>query len=140
MKTLVIASLVTLFAGTAMAGDTAVSASTLKGMGLGKMQQMSDSDGRAVRGKGPFDSNFFWNRTTFGADGGPSGSAGFQGPSLNNHFGDRFGWQGTGGSMGDPTPGGTTPGGTTPGGTTPGGTSLGTIPGLGGISFGGFSF
>ena len=43
---------VMLFAATAKAGDLAVSKSTLGSMGLGSMQQMSDNDGLAVRGKG----------------------------------------------------------------------------------------
>ncbi|MEX0678868.1 MAG: hypothetical protein WD063_17460 [Pirellulales bacterium] len=41
-----------LFAATASAGDQAVSKSTLSSMGLTSMQQMSDTDGMAVRGKG----------------------------------------------------------------------------------------
>jgi len=43
-----------LFAATASAGDLAVSKSTLGSMGLGSMQQMSDDEGTAVRGKGTF--------------------------------------------------------------------------------------
>jgi hypothetical protein len=118
MKTLAIASLVMLFAAPAMAGEAAVPALTLQGMGLSKMQQMSDDDGLAVRGKGPFDNQFFWN-------------GGAHGPTLNNSFIGRFGWQGLGGSFGDPAP---DPGGNpVPG---PGGNPN---PGMGGFG-GNFSF
>jgi len=56
MKSFAIASAVfMLFAATASAGDLAVSASTLEGMGLAGMQQLSDHDGLAVRGMGLFD-------------------------------------------------------------------------------------
>lgn len=41
-------------ASCALAGDLAVSKSTLGSMGLGSMQQMSDNDGLAIRGKGTF--------------------------------------------------------------------------------------
>jgi hypothetical protein len=41
-----------LFAATASAGDLAVSKSTLGSMGLSGMQDISDTDGLAVRGKG----------------------------------------------------------------------------------------
>ncbi|MEX0679506.1 MAG: hypothetical protein WD063_20700 [Pirellulales bacterium] len=59
MKTFAIASVfVLLSAATASAGDLAVSKSTLDNMGLGGMQQLSDSDGLAVRGKGPFEDMF----------------------------------------------------------------------------------
>jgi hypothetical protein len=57
MKTLVIVcTVVMLFAATASAGDLAISKASLGSMGLGTMQSLSDSDGMAVRGKGPFDS------------------------------------------------------------------------------------
>ncbi len=53
MKNVAIAcALLMLLAATASAGDLAVSKSTLSSMGLGGMQQMSDNDGLAVRGKG----------------------------------------------------------------------------------------
>ena len=59
MRTVAIASaLVVWSAATALAGDAAVSPSTLDSMGLGSMQQMSDSDGRTVRGKGPLEDWF----------------------------------------------------------------------------------
>jgi hypothetical protein len=55
MKNVAIASMaLVLFAATAAAGDLAVSKSTLSSMGLQTMQQMTDSDGLAVRGKGTF--------------------------------------------------------------------------------------
>lgn len=127
MKTLALASLVMLFAATAMAGDAAVPASTLDGMGLAKMQQMSDTDGMTVRGKGPFDNQFFFGE-------------GFHGPTLTNSFADHFGWQGLSGSLGgDSNPGGMggMGGNGTPGGASNPGSS---VPGLGNFSFGGFSF
>ena len=53
MKSFAIACAVVLaFAATASAGEKAVSKSTLSSMGLAGMQQMSDTDGLAVRGKG----------------------------------------------------------------------------------------
>jgi hypothetical protein len=56
MKSFAMASALLLFlAATASAGDLAVSESTLKGMGLAGMQQLSDEDGLAVRGMGLFD-------------------------------------------------------------------------------------
>ncbi|MEX0679505.1 MAG: hypothetical protein WD063_20695 [Pirellulales bacterium] len=56
MKTLVLAfAFVIWSATTALAGDLAVTKSTLDSMGLAGMQQLSDHDGLAVRGKGPFD-------------------------------------------------------------------------------------
>ena len=59
MKTFAIAFAVLMwFAATASAGDLAVSESTLDSMGLAGMQQMSDEDGLAVRGKGFFDDFF----------------------------------------------------------------------------------
>ena len=59
MKSFAIAfASVMLSAATASAGDLAVSASTLDSMGLGSMQQMSDSDGLTVRGKGPLEDIF----------------------------------------------------------------------------------
>ena len=53
--------LVMLSVATASAGDLAVSPSTLDSMGLGNMQQLSDSDGLTVRGKGPLE-DWFGNR------------------------------------------------------------------------------
>jgi hypothetical protein len=59
MKTIAIAlAVLMLSAATASAGDLAVSESTLEGMGLAGMQQLSDEDGLAVRGKGFFDDVF----------------------------------------------------------------------------------
>jgi hypothetical protein len=56
MKNFVLAcAMVMLLAGAASAGDLAVSASMLDDMGLAGMQTLSDRDGLAVRGKGPFD-------------------------------------------------------------------------------------
>ena len=56
MRTVAIASaLVVWSAATALAGDAAVSPSTLDSMGLGSMQPMSDHDGLAIRGKGFID-------------------------------------------------------------------------------------
>jgi hypothetical protein len=53
MKSFAIAcSLLMLFAATASAADLAVSKSTLGSMGLTSMDEMSDSEGLAVRGKG----------------------------------------------------------------------------------------
>ena len=55
MKTLAFAcAALMLLAATASAGDLAVSKSTLNSMGLGGMQQLSDTDGMAVRGQGVF--------------------------------------------------------------------------------------
>ena len=55
MKSFAIAcAVLMLFAATASAGDLAVSKSTLGSMGLASMQQLSDNDGLAVRGKGVF--------------------------------------------------------------------------------------
>ena len=44
-----------LCATAARAGDLAVAESTLESMGLGQMQQLSDADGREVRGRGFLD-------------------------------------------------------------------------------------
>ena len=53
MKNVAIAcALLMLFAASASAGDLAVSKSALSSMGLGSMQEMSDAEGTAVRGKG----------------------------------------------------------------------------------------
>lgn len=55
MKTFAIAcAALMLLAATASAGDLAVSKSTLASMGLGGMQQISDTEGQAVRGKAVF--------------------------------------------------------------------------------------
>ena len=50
----IVCAVLMLFAATASAGDLAVSKSTLDSMGLSGMQEMSDTDGMAVRGKGVF--------------------------------------------------------------------------------------
>jgi hypothetical protein len=53
MRTLaIVCAVLMLCAATASAGDLAVSKSTLGSMGLGSMQQISDNEGMAVRGKG----------------------------------------------------------------------------------------
>jgi hypothetical protein len=55
MKYVAIAGALVIFsAATAVAGDLAVSKSTLGSMGLGSMNLMSDIDGLAIRGKGTF--------------------------------------------------------------------------------------
>lgn len=79
-----------LFAATAAASDKAVSKSTLSSMGLATMQQMTDSDGLAVRGKGTFagvwgGSHAQWAITTGG--GGPwgGGQTTVVGESENNY-------------------------------------------------------
>lgn len=109
MKAFAISSAaVILFAAAASAGDLAVSSKTLDSMGLGSMQQMSDRDGMAVRGKGPFDNLWLGGNTTnsglFGA--APSGPRvpGFGGPSLGNSHGDRFLGFGSGMGGNVPTP------------------------------------
>jgi hypothetical protein len=53
MKYAIACALLVLFATTASAADK-VSKSALSSMGLAGMQEMSDSDGMAVRGKGTF--------------------------------------------------------------------------------------
>ncbi len=56
MKSFAIASaVIMLCAASARAGDLAVADSTLENMGLGQMQQLSDADGRQVRGQGLLD-------------------------------------------------------------------------------------
>lgn len=81
MKSFAIASVVVLLsAASALAGDRAVSKSTLEGMGLGSMQQLSDQDGMAVRGKGAFD------LSAFGLGAFSPRTSAFGGSSLSNHF------------------------------------------------------
>jgi hypothetical protein len=118
MKTLVFASLASLFAATAAAGEVAVPARTLEGVGLATMQQLSNADGLAIRGKGPFDNRFFFN--------------GAARPTLTSSFGSRFGFQ----SLGGMDPPGNTPGGNPPAGNTPpsGNTTSPGLPGFGGFT------
>jgi hypothetical protein len=84
MKNVLIAScalvLVTL-AATASAGE-AISLATLGDMGLGGMQQLSDNDGMAVRGKGT--AAAVWGSST----------ALFQGSTANNNYEAAATWQG----------------------------------------------
>lgn len=92
MRIFVIASaIVMLSAATAMAGDLAVTKSTLDTMGLAGMQQLSDEDGLAVRGKGVFDDVF--GAMVPGALNGPFGEIG--GGQFGG-FGDIGGTFGTG--------------------------------------------
>jgi hypothetical protein len=70
-----------LFAATASAAEP-VAKSTLSSMGLGSMQQMSDNDGMAVRGKGTFAN--VWG----------SSSANFYGQSSNNNYEAGASWLG----------------------------------------------
>jgi len=72
---------VMLFAATASAAEP-VAKSTLSSMGLGSMQQMSDNDGLAVRGKGT--SASVWG----------SSSANFFGQSSNNNYAASASWIG----------------------------------------------
>lgn len=75
MKNIAIAcAALMLFAATASAGEK-VSKSTLSSMGLSGMQEMSDSDGLAVRGKGTFAG--VWGGSTANWYGGQS--------SVNNY-------------------------------------------------------
>jgi hypothetical protein len=56
MRNLLLAcAVLTLLSAAASAGERSVSPSTLHQMGLSSMQTLSDSDGLAVRGKGPLD-------------------------------------------------------------------------------------
>ena len=76
MKSVAITCVLMLFAATAMAGDLAVSKSTLGDMGLAGMQQLSDQDGMAVRGKGVSaavwgGSEANWAQVAFDAHGKP---------------------------------------------------------------------
>ena len=67
MKSFAIAcSVLMLFAATASAADLAVSKSTLGSMGLSSMEQMSDEDGMAVRGKGTFANVWGGSQASFG--------------------------------------------------------------------------
>jgi hypothetical protein len=105
MKTLAIALTCVLFSAvTAAAGEMAVSDSTLKGMGLASMSPLSDTDGLAIRGKGPFDSmpwqtaNWpFPSTQTHGAPTGPPA------PPSNDPTGPNFpsfpGFSGGSGSL-----------------------------------------
>lgn len=67
MKNVAIAcAVLMLFAASASAGDLAVSKSALSSMGLGGMQEMSDAEGTAVRGKGVFASVWGGSQASFG--------------------------------------------------------------------------
>lgn len=68
------AALVALTALVASASAGEVSKSTLAGMGLGSMQQMSDNDGLAIRGKGT-------NASVWG-----EGTANYQGQTSTNGY------------------------------------------------------
>jgi hypothetical protein len=70
-----------LLAATASAAEP-VAKSTLSSMGLGSMQQMSDNDGLAVRGKGTYAS--VWGGS----------SANFHGQSSNNNYDAGASWHG----------------------------------------------
>lgn len=71
---IVCAAFVIAAAASASAADRAVSKATLNSMGLGNMQQLSDSDGLAIRGKGT--SSLVWG----------SGTANFLGQTSTNGY------------------------------------------------------
>jgi hypothetical protein len=128
MKTLVLASLLTLVAATALGAEKAVSSNTLQGMGLEKMQNLSDRDGNAIRGKGPFDNRFFTMPTPL---------------APNQNLGPTFG-SFTGFGLNPPTPpgGNNNPpsGNNNPPTTPPGGIDFGSFfPNLGNFNFGGIN-
>jgi hypothetical protein len=100
MKSFAIAlGLLLLVAATAAASERAVSSKTLDHMGLGSMVQLSDADGMAIRGKGPYDSRFlsFAPRT---GDSFPT----FRGPSR--FYGAPFPTSGGTGGLGGTLPSG----------------------------------
>ena len=68
------------FAAVASAAD--VSKSTLNGMGFGNMQQMSDTDGLAIRGKGT--SASVWGESTANYRGQTS-TNGYQAAASHKH-------------------------------------------------------
>ncbi len=90
MKSFAIACAVMLFAATASAAEP-VSKSTLASMGLGGMQQMSDSDGQAVRGKGYTGS---FGGGTYARVWGGSQANWYGGQSSNNNYESGVSWLG----------------------------------------------
>ncbi len=89
MKSFAIACAVMLFAATASAVEP-VSKSTLASMGLGGMQQMSDSEGTAVRGKGYMGGyGGGTNAKVWG-----SSSASYHGQTSNNNYQAGASWLG----------------------------------------------
>jgi len=89
MKSFAIACAVMLFAATASAAEP-VSKSTLASMGLGGMQQMSDSEGTAVRGKGYMGG---FGGGTYAKVWGSS-SASYYGQASNNNYQSGASWLG----------------------------------------------
>lgn len=89
MKSFAIACAVMLFAATASAAEP-VTKSTLAAMGLGSMQQMSDSEGTAVRGKGY---NGGFGGGTYAKVWGSS-SASYYGQESNNNYQAGASWLG----------------------------------------------
>ena len=69
------------FVASASAGE--ISKSTLKSMGLGGMQQLSDSDGLAVRGKGT--SASVWGQGTANFFGGTTSTNGYAASADHHH-------------------------------------------------------
>ena len=69
------------FVASASAGE--ISKSTLKSMGLGGMQQLSDSDGLAVRGKGT--SASVWGQGTANFFGGTTSTNGYAAAADHHH-------------------------------------------------------
>lgn len=88
MKSFAIACAVMLFAATASAAEP-VSKSTLASMGLGGMQQMSDSEGTSVRGKGYFGPFGGTSAKVWG-----SSSANYYGQTSNNNYQGGAAWLG----------------------------------------------
>jgi len=88
MKSFAFACAVMLFAATASAAEP-VSKSTLAAMGLGGMQQMSDSEGTAVRGKGYLGGFGGTNARVWG-----SSSASYYGQASNNNYQAGASWLG----------------------------------------------
>jgi hypothetical protein len=78
MKSFAIACALLLFAASASAAEP-VAKSTLASMGLGNMQQLSDTDGLAVRGKGAWTS--VWGGSVANWYGGQSATNNYQGGS-----------------------------------------------------------
>ncbi len=67
----------------ASAADRAVSKSTLSSMGLSSMQQLSDADGLAIRGKGT--SASVWGQSTANFLGGQTSTNGYQASASHYH-------------------------------------------------------
>jgi len=95
MKTLAFACATMLFATAASASEP-VAKPTLSSMGLGSMQQMSDTDGLAVRGKGTYAS--VWGGSQANIRGGQYAynryNAGAAGYGNSNAVGDSFSFAG----------------------------------------------